>query len=113
MNYQSMIKVIAGTGLIFSSLNVSAGGFGGGWMHDSTGTLSYSNVKTVKSSTPSQGGYESSGFGGGWKHDSTGTLYYSKIPAVKGSAPSTGYSKGSGFGGNWAHDSSGTLTRHM
>ena len=47
MKYQSMIKFLTGAGLVLGSVNAMAGGFGGGWGHDSTGTISNSDPHTV------------------------------------------------------------------
>ena len=47
MKKQTMINIIAGTGLVLGPVSVMASGFGGGWMQDKdTGTLYYSHTQT-------------------------------------------------------------------
>lgn len=113
MKYQSMIKFVTGAGLVLGSVNAMAGGFGGGWAHDSTGTLSNSNPHTVISSPETKPRAKSNSFGGGWAHDSTGTISKSDPHTVISSPKPKSRAKSSTFGGGWAHDDTGTITRYM
>jgi len=112
MNYQTMINVIAGTGLVLGPLSVMASDFGGGWMQDKdTGTLYYSHAPTPERSHDASRGVHSgklNSFGGGWVQDKdTGTLYYSLAPTPERHqliSEKRQTKHLNGFGGGWAHD---------
>lgn len=115
MKYQLMVKSMAGAALVLGSLNAAASGFGGGWKHDSTGTLTNTNAPSYESSSPaaSMKSRKGSDFADGWSHDSnTGTLYNANAPSYKNGTTSSGEKQTvlNSFGGGWGHDDTGTLT---
>lgn len=116
MKYPLIIKSIAGAGLLLGSLNATASGFGGGWVHDSTtGTLTNTNAPSYASSrsTSAMKSIRGSEFSDGWARDTnTGTLFNANAPSYATQATDSGDRNTvlNSFGGGWGHDSSGTLT---
>jgi len=117
MKYSTIIKSVAGAGIVLGSLNVMASGFGDGWSRDShTGTLINANAPVYSSSSATaMKSKEGSGFGNGWsKNSHTGTLMhvnapsYEKQPHAAGDKQVTLNSFG---GGKYQNKTTGTLTR--
>jgi len=117
MKYQLMIKSIAGAAMVMGSINVMASGFGGGWMHDSTGTLMNANAPSHDSSSPATGikSKKGSEFGGGLSQDSnTGTLMNANVPSIEQQprvASDNKVTLNSFGGGRYQDSTTGTLTR--
>lgn len=117
MKYSTIIKSIAGAGMLLGSAGVMATGFGGGWKHDShTNTLMNTNAPSYESSSPAAAmkSKKGSGFGDSLSQDSnTGTLVNANVPTyVK--QPGAGGDKQvtrNSFGGSWYLDrNTGTFT---
>ena len=118
MKYATIIKSVAGAGMLLGSAGVMATGFGGGWSHDKhTGTLVNNNAPSYESTSPAAGmkSKKGSGFGEGVSQSSnTGTLINANVPAYE-KQPKAGGDKQvtrNSFGDGWYQDSNtGTLTR--
>jgi hypothetical protein len=118
MKYSTLIKSVAGAGMLLGSAAVMATGFGGGWKHDShTNTLMNTNAPSYESTGPaaSMKSKKGSEFADGVSQNSnTGTLMNANVP-VRGKQHSAGgdthVTKNSFGGGLYQDKNTGTLTR--
>jgi hypothetical protein len=118
MKYSTIIKSVAGAGMLLGSAGVMATGFGGGWQHDpNTNTLMNSNAPSYESSGPaaSMKTKKGSEFAEGVAQSAnTGTLINMNVPSYEQQS-STGdgqHVTRNSFGGGLYQDSNtGTLTR--
>jgi hypothetical protein len=116
MKYQTLIKSIAGAGMILGSLNVMATGFGGAWSHNSsTGTLVNASAPSYPSSSTgvSMKSKNGSDFADGWSLNSnTGTLFNANAPSYEKQTHDSSDKKVTlnSFGKGWYQGSQGTLT---
>lgn len=118
MKYSTIIKSVAGAGLLLGSAGVMATGFGGGWAHDKhTGTLMNTNAPSYESTAPaaSMKSKKGSEFAEGVSQNSnTGTLMNANVPSSEKQSGSHGKLQvtRNSFADGWYQDSNtGTLTR--
>ena len=117
MKYATIIKSVAGAGMLLGSAGVMATGFGGGWSHDKhTGTLMNANAPSYGSTSPAPSMKSKNGseFGDTVSQNSnTGTLMNANAPTYEKQSESHGTQvTRNSFGGGFYQDSNtGTLTR--